>query len=251
MNCDGKSDSRNYYRRPRSGYRRRYTYGRKKYYRARASRDASQIVPRTMRPTVMRGLPSAFPPSILVKLRYNATFAAITNPGTDQQFNLNSLFDPDRTGAGHQPYSFDQWTAIYNRYRVYGVKWRVIFTNTSSGNVPQVGVGWDNVTSSQATSATFWERPTTVSKILSEDTGGQNTATMQGYIPLQTLYGITKTQLLAGDEYSSDVASSPAEFAIMHVVTQDIFLGAATTVNYQVQLVYYAQFFDWQDPSGS
>lgn len=34
------------------------------------------------------------------------------------QFRLNSLFDPDFTGGGTQPTTFDQWMALYDRYRV-------------------------------------------------------------------------------------------------------------------------------------
>ena len=35
---------------------------------------------------------------------------------------MNSLFDPDQTGTGHQPYYFDQFAALYNRYTVLGSK---------------------------------------------------------------------------------------------------------------------------------
>jgi hypothetical protein len=34
------------------------------------------------------------------------------------QFRLNSLYDPDFTGGGSQPTTFDQWMALYDRYRV-------------------------------------------------------------------------------------------------------------------------------------
>lgn len=36
------------------------------------------------------------------------------------QFRINSLFDPDFTGGGQQPTTFDQWMALYDRYRVLG-----------------------------------------------------------------------------------------------------------------------------------
>jgi hypothetical protein len=45
--------------------------------------------------------------------------------GTSKVFSLNSLFDPDISGTGHQPYGFDQLcssTGPYTRYKVIGVE---------------------------------------------------------------------------------------------------------------------------------
>jgi len=41
-------------------------------------------------------------------------------------FNLNSIFDPNRTGVGHQPYGHDTLSILYNRYRVISCSYRVI-----------------------------------------------------------------------------------------------------------------------------
>jgi hypothetical protein len=38
--------------------------------------------------------------------------------GTTNTFQLNGLYDPDITGAGHQPYGFDQITPFYSVYTV-------------------------------------------------------------------------------------------------------------------------------------
>lgn len=64
-------------------------------------------------------------------------------------FRCNSIFDPDFTGAGHQPYGRDQLAALYQRYLVTGSKItataisrattaasanQVVFINTSSSS---------------------------------------------------------------------------------------------------------------------
>ena len=47
---------------------------------------------------------------------------------TTHTFRANSVFDPDWTGAGHQPTRFDQLAALYQRYEVLKSKIRVQFT---------------------------------------------------------------------------------------------------------------------------
>ena len=48
---------------------------------------------------------------------------------TYHTFRANSLFDPDKTGQGHQPRGFDQLAAIYDHYCVIGSKITVHFEN--------------------------------------------------------------------------------------------------------------------------
>jgi len=43
------------------------------------------------------------------------------------KFAGNSPFDPDQTGAGVQPYGWDQITALYSRYVCFGSKIKVYF----------------------------------------------------------------------------------------------------------------------------
>lgn len=56
-------------------------------------------------------------------------------------FSVNGLYDPNITGAGHQPHGFDEMNALYNRYNVINTQVRVIFSaQTASGNRYCVGV---------------------------------------------------------------------------------------------------------------
>lgn len=80
-------------------------------------------------------LRSFVPPSVVTTHRYverlslsNENTTGIT--GNEIAFRLGSLFDPNFTGAGHQPWGFDQIAAIYQQYQVYKVK--VAFRTFSS-----------------------------------------------------------------------------------------------------------------------
>jgi len=232
-------------RRTRMKGRRRFRRMKKSYWRGR-KRNVG-----VMKPTKIRGLPSAFPPSILVKLRYNETVSLSAAHGVEQLMNLNSCFDPDRTGVGHQPYAFDQWSTFYNRYRVFGVKYAITFLNSDSTVIPQVGIMADNTTSSNAVDATFWERPNCKSTVLTVSSGGPAKKVFRGYIPLTKVYGISRTQLKTDDNYAAITTASPSEFAILHIVAQDIFLSANVNVNCKIDLLFYTQMYDYNEFTGS
>jgi hypothetical protein len=66
------------------------------------------------------GLRVGFPANRTVELDYASMTYCSSGSGTIglYQFRLNSAFDPDYTGTGHQPMGFDQWAAYYNHYVV-------------------------------------------------------------------------------------------------------------------------------------
>lgn len=71
-----------------------------------------------------------FPKEKVVKMRY-VSYAVLTSNGASMgvyKFRANSIFDPDETGAGHQPYTSDQWAQFYNHYQVLGSKIKVSAT---------------------------------------------------------------------------------------------------------------------------
>lgn len=55
--------------------------------------------------------------------------------GSQYEFRLNSLFDPNLTGVGHQPQGFDQMAALYASYRVYKVDIYLRVTAISHSNL--------------------------------------------------------------------------------------------------------------------
>ncbi len=76
--------------------------------------------------------PSGLPDSIFVTLKYCDAIAITSGSTNLHQFRANSCFDPDLTAAGHQPYLFDQYSAFYSRYMVYGCRYEVIYNNNDT-----------------------------------------------------------------------------------------------------------------------
>lgn len=159
-------------------------------------------------------------PHRYVRLRYcdnyNSTIAAAT--ASSQVMNLNSAFDPDRTGTGHQPYGFDTMAALYNRYRVLKAHWRVSFTPGSLAYDVTVFPLNGLLSSSPTTASTF---NTACEQQRSHVRSISPTGSSEGYrgsIDLIKLAGTTRTEYLADDRYEATVSASPAELMVLYVV---------------------------------
>jgi hypothetical protein len=80
---------------------------------------------------------NGFPHEMVVDLKYNDTFQwALPAYGANgsQIFRLNSLFDPDYTFTGHQPYFRDQLATLYGTYKVLkcAIDVRVFFSDVTA-----------------------------------------------------------------------------------------------------------------------
>lgn len=72
------------------------------------------------------------------------TSSSVTGNVWYWQWRLNSLFDPDFTGGGQQPTTFDQWMALYDRYRVLACDVDIEVTD-STLLIPQIGCAGPSV----------------------------------------------------------------------------------------------------------
>jgi len=143
-----------------------------------------------MRGISVRTADFGFPDTFSTKVKYADVFTLTGGVGAigNQVFTVNSLFDPDLSGIGHQPMWFDQicgpqGTAPYGRYRVKGAKVKVTFATVSPPsisvtNVTPVLVGTMASRSSTLTASTssqLLESNNTTLKILGDKGSGAST----------------------------------------------------------------------------
>jgi len=66
------------------------------------------------------GQAQGLPAQHMVQMRYCETINLTSTVGAlaSYEWSANDLFDPNITGAGHQPYGFDQWCVFYNKFTV-------------------------------------------------------------------------------------------------------------------------------------
>lgn len=125
--------------------RKRPVFKRKRFYRRRA-------VGRMAGSRNLFGLPQMRK----VSMRY-AEHGLTLNPGVASLgytiFSCNNIYDPNYSGTGHQPISYDQWGTLYNHYQVIGSRIRVICANRDTAERIVCGI---------TTQATYTPTPTTL-----------------------------------------------------------------------------------------
>lgn len=188
---------------------------------------------------VNRGL-KPFAPRYITKMKYSETFTLNLANSYTQVMNLNSLFDPNSTGVGHQPYGFDQLAGIYNRYRVISTSYVVNAYNGSNAiryavlpcnQLPPINNVSEVCENSRA-------------KFRVQLPGGSTTV-IKGKAYLPALMGRTKAQYMADDRFQAQVTAGPAELALLYITSQTLTDGTVDT-----QLSVTMEFtVEWFDPN--
>lgn len=191
--------------------------------------------PRTV--TVNRAL-APIAQRYITKMKYSDVFTLSSTNGWSYYMNLNSIFDPNRTGVGHQPYGYDQLAPLYNRYRVIATSYNV--TGYSGGSVIRFGCLPLNETISFTSMSYICENPR-AKWTLQIPNGDLKMVSGKVYIP--SLVGRNKAQYMADDRYQAQINADPGELALLGI------FGSAnddmtTTITCQITMEYTVEFFD-------
>jgi hypothetical protein len=179
-------------------------------------------------------------PRLRTHMKYAETITASGLPFFEYLFNLNSLFDPNRTGVGHQPLGFDQLATLYEKYRVYNVRYIVRALSSTLDPVTFTTVS-SNTSSGLATALVASEQAYAIN--CNKLVNAYNAGTISGDVNLATLNGKTHSQYAADDITSASISTSPIELLVLHVC-----LGNATGGNVaataHVTLEFDCEWFD-------
>ncbi len=167
------------------------------------------------------------------KLKYAANITLASTSGTPAvyKFAFNDLFDPDVTAAGHQPYFFDELSAIYQFYTVYDMT--ITVRPTVLSEVPS----WISIAASETTSPAHAsvseaiENPGSMTRVLVPNDASTNR-------PITKRFNVSKWQGTNQPPALTSVASSPSNREYVNIIFGP--LDQSTTVSGQciVELVY-------------
>lgn len=221
---------------------------RKRNYRRRVVRRRINYKRRPRIPRLI-GTPS----SSFQKLKYVQLIQASIGASSynANSFRLNSLFDPDATGTGGQPYYYDQLAGLYYKYRVFGCKISVkLSASASTTNLyhPHVVIAPFVSSAGWSSEQSVLTSPGAVYKIIIP---GQNVVTLSKYFSIAKLMGISRKQVADDDEFAADYNANPAKVATATVRVVNNDGGTAVTVGYEIQIVYYCMMYQRTLPSAS
>lgn len=176
-----------------------------------------------------------------------STDATLSTLGTQHKWNLNSLYDPDQTGVGHQPYGFDQLSGLYQRYKVTAVRFEFIFSDPSADGLL---LNWQFLNPTQTSQSltgsdpnTVRERPNTGYVVMNER--GEQVRTRIIYMPIHRAAQITKLQFDADQEdYTAQFTANPVNMPQLAVAVANMDAGGTKTVKCLVNITYYTTFYD-------
>lgn len=155
-------------------------------------------------------------------------------------FDLNSLFDPNVSGAGHQPAGYDQMMAIYEEYLVYGVKYRIMAANSEASLEAIHGVTISDEINTKSDPRIYMENGNCQWKCAS-GRGGPSLTEFTGYVDLAKFHGVEPQNYMDDSDYKALSGSSPSERAYLHIWCAP--MNASSDIGDQtwyVELTYYA-----------
>lgn len=174
---------------------------------------------------------------------------AVSTFGTEHVFRLNSLFDPDFSVGGHQPYGFDQVTPIYSRYKVHAVTIEIDFAaprSMSNATVAcQLSAPQDGVVLAGTNVTQVYERPNCVLMPLN-DTGSQVVRIVKR-LDMWDIIGCTKAQFEADTEqYAPLVSANPAKVCFLRLAVSEPTGGLASimSVDAYTRITYHSKLWD-------
>jgi len=191
-----------------------------------------------------------------VKMVYtdNPTLSSTTVPGV-QVYRGNGIFDPDFTGTGLQPALYDDYSTIYNQYRVMGAKITVSGVSTSATTIGRMYVQARNTSSGSATATAFLgacANPYSTDGLLGPNgmTGfcdGKNSplgTALSINISTARIIGLSQQAVLGSDNVASVFSTTPNEPWYFHVSAIHQDLSTSATYRLVVTIEYDVEWFD-------
>jgi hypothetical protein len=159
----------------------------------------------------------------------------------DRTMNISSAFDPDFTGAGHQPRYFDQLSAIYSAYRVLWVDYEI-----TVACVADIGVACTLIPSTQGgalTAAGFPEELPGASKTLV--TGNyQPPCRFVGRAYPHRIWGTSAQQWAIDDNSVAYIGASPTNLTYLHIYAASMDGSTNVAATCQVRLNFKCEMLD-------
>lgn len=230
----------------------RYRKSRRTNLLRRRRRYGTTMRKRTYKPRINRSI--GLPKQIFLKMRYATMSEVNVAPGATSNifYRLNSIYDPEEAVGGGQPYYYDQYLPMYNRYRVYGCKVEVtISCSSASANLfhpmAMISAFADTTPAWTTLIAASCAKHTVLRRIVP----GQQIVRMTKYYSLPLLAGVSKSEYNTSQVYQAEMTADPTRRMTTVVQFENNDGSATVTLTQYVRLTYYVKLFDLKEPAPS
>jgi len=185
--------------------------------------------------------PNPLPNRWISKMKYveSTTITCDAGGAGLYQYRMNSIFDPNLTSTGHQPYGHDTLEALFTKYRVFAFAWIIHVFPVGSASNTQVVVTPQNGTGYETNFDYAAERPRAISKVI--QSAGGTPVVFKGKVSLAKLMGLPPAQYKADERTASDYGSNPSEVQNLNFQIQG---SSNQAVRIRAILTYFSESFD-------
>jgi len=190
-----------------------------------------------------------FPNRLIAKLRYsdNKVITSTSGVPTVSVFRWNSLFDPDATGAGHQPLYYDTYGSVYDHYAVISAKAKVYIVNPESALSVIVGCLTDDDTASASAITVFMEQSSSKHVLLTPLSGSRSSTIFNMNWNCMEFLGIDP---YTSQSYKTAIGSNPSEESNLMVFSATT-TSSTSNVTINVDIEFEVLFTELATPSTS
>lgn len=184
----------------------------------------------------------ALPDSIRSELVYTDYISIAPGAQVGQYvYRGNSLFDPDYTSTGHQPYYFDQIANIYSRYRVYASSIHVeLMNNVGTSPVTLTVIPSTNIVT--VTAGTYFEEYPRAKSAKLLGVSGYQTSQVRHRVTTTEILGLRGSQI-NDEDYSALTGSNPLQLWYWTIAARDL-NPTNVSITLKVTLRFDCEFFD-------
>jgi len=187
-----------------------------------------------------------FPRHMITTIKYVDAYSIGGSAGSagGNIMRLNSAYDPDYTGLGHQPMYYDNFTPIYNKYVVMSSTIKVDFsplnddTESTTAGPWAVGLTPSSTTSFSNVPSTLSEQNGSVTTLIGRDKGTSVRSLSLDYNPMRDLGTST-----SDDTLSANNGGNPSRPWHCYVWAADL-NNTNGLVRAYVTVTYRVKFFD-------
>jgi len=162
----------------------------------------------------------------------------VAGAATVYSFRLNSIYDPNFTGVGHQPSTHDQFNVLYESYCVTGCRYKISAINSSNTDPAYIAIQCIDSANSNTVFSSVVEQGGVEWKPLGGINGSPGAVTFEGYASNLKLVGKDYDQYTGNSQYVTLFGANPGDVTYLNIYTTNAGTGDGPSIYLCVELIY-------------